>query len=354
MATETNKRKLEANSVSPEGCKSKKSKKKRQKQRGNSNSESSVCCICNCVIEEGTDEKDGEDGIFCEGSCNSWLHRKCAGLSNSIFQHLSDSKTPFLCVYCLLTNQAAQIAELKSTLAQLTSKFSNLSNTPTNLLDDTVVVSSKPDKPKPDKPKPNIVHSEKKFNVVVYGIEESPPETKKESRAEHDLQHLITSLSTIDSSIKSHSVKDCFRLGKFKAENKKPRPLLVKFLRSADTANILRNRAQLSHPIYVKPDLTPEEKTQESMLLKERRSLIDKGVDRKQIKLRSWGIFIDDKPHCKIVDRKLKFLSASPYAPAPSPNSQVVPTIPMVISDQSGSNPQAVPTSPMVTNDQSG
>ena len=64
MATETNKRKLEANSVSPEGCKSKKSKKKCQKQRGNSNSESSVCCICNCVIEEDTDEKDGEDGIF--------------------------------------------------------------------------------------------------------------------------------------------------------------------------------------------------------------------------------------------------------------------------------------------------
>lgn len=59
----------------------------------------------------------------------------------------------------------------------------------------------------------------------------------------------------------------------------------MKFLRSADTANILRNKVQLSPPIYIKLDLTLEEKTQESMLLKECRSLIDKEVDHKQIKL---------------------------------------------------------------------
>ena len=105
-----------------------------------------------------------------------------------------------------------------------------------------------------------MVYSEKKFNVVVYGIEESPPETKKESQSQHDLQHLITSLSVIDSSIEPHPVKDFHRLGKFKPGNKKPRPLLVKFLRSTDTANVLRNKAQLSSPIYIKPDLTPEER----------------------------------------------------------------------------------------------
>ena len=121
MATE---RRLEASSASPEGCKSKKSKKQSQKQHRNSNNENSVCCVCNCAIVEDTDEKDGEDAIFCEGSCNSWLHHKCAGLSSSTFQHLSDSNKPFLCVYCLLSNQAVQIAKLKSTLAQLTSKLS--------------------------------------------------------------------------------------------------------------------------------------------------------------------------------------------------------------------------------------
>ena len=98
------------------------------------------------------------------------------------------------------------------------------------------------------------------------GIEESPPETKKELRTQHDLQHHITSLSATDSSIKPHAVKDFYRLRKFEPGIKKPRPLLVKFLRSADTANILRNKAQLSSPVYIKPDLTYEEGTQESML----------------------------------------------------------------------------------------
>ena len=337
MATEANKRRLEMSSASPEGCKSKKSKKRCQKQRGDSGNGSSVCCVCDCVIVEDTNEKDGEDAIFCEGSCNSWLHRKCAGLSSETFQHLSDSNKPFLCVYCLLPNQAVQIAELKSTLAKLTSKLSIDSsdlpaspNTPSNPPVDTAAVPTKL-----DKPKPSMVHSEKKFNIVVYGIEESPPETKKESRTQHDLQHLITSLSAIDSSMKPHAVKDCYRLGKFKPGTKKPRPLLVKFLRSADTANTLRNKAQLSSPVYIKPDLTHEERIQESMLLKERRSLIDKGVNRKQIKLRNWGIYIDDKPHCKIVDRKLKFHSASSYAP-PSQSSEVESPSPMVTDDQSG------------------
>ena len=249
-----------------------------------------------------------------------------------------------MCVYCVLSNQAVQIAELKSTLAQLTSKLPSdlsdlpVSNTPINLPDDTATVTTEAATvtTKVDKPKLSTVHSEKKFNVVVYGIEESPPETKRETRTKHDLEHLVTSLSVIDASIKPHAIKDFFRLGKFKPGNKKPRPLLVKFLRSADTANSLRNKAQLSSPIYIKPDLTLEEQTQESMLLKERRSLIDKGVDRRQIKLQNWSIYIDDKPHCKIVDAKLKFHSASPHAPAPSTNSKAKSPSPMVSDDQSG------------------
>ena len=38
-------------------------------------------------------------------------------------------------------------------------------------------------------------------------------------------------------------------------------------------------------------------------------------IDCKSIKLWSWGIYINDKPHCKIIDGKLKFHSATSYAP---------------------------------------
>ena len=72
------------------------------------------------------------------------------------------------------------------------------------------------------------------------------------------------------------------------------------------------------------------------MLLKERRSLIDKGVDQKQIKLRNWGIYINDKSHCTIVDSKLDFHVTSPFAPVPSPNLEVNSSSAMVTDEQSG------------------
>ena len=103
----------------------------------------------------------------------------------------------------------------------------------------------------------------------------------------------------------------------------------MKFLRSADIAIILRNKLSLVH-LYT---LTPEKKTQKSILLKDHRSLIDKGVNHKQIKLRNWSGYIDDKPYCKVVDAKLEFHSASSYSPATSlsPRAQS-----LMLDNQSG------------------
>jgi len=46
--------------------------------------------------------------------------------------------------------------------------------------------------------------------------------------------------------------------------------------------------------------MSVEERKNEALLLKERRSLIEKGVARKRIKLRSSTLFVDNQPHCKI------------------------------------------------------
>ena len=70
--------------------------------------------------------------------------------------------------------------------------------------------------------------------------------------------------------------------------------------------------------------------------IKEHRSLIDKGVDRKQIQLQNWDIYINDKPHYNIVDSKLDFHVTSPYAPVPSPNLEVNYSSVLVINNQSG------------------
>jgi len=63
--------------------------------------------------------KPGQDVIFCEGSCDTWLHRKCAGLSKSVFSNL-DKNVPYICPHCRLQAQENEIKTLKTAVDMLT------------------------------------------------------------------------------------------------------------------------------------------------------------------------------------------------------------------------------------------
>ena len=63
------------------------------------------------------------------------------------------------------------------------------------------------------------------------------------------------------------------------------RPILVRLIRIADFHSILSNRGSLSSPIYIKPDMTKEERHRESVLLKERWNLIQSGVPKNVIRI---------------------------------------------------------------------
>ena len=94
-----------------------------------------------------------------------------------------------------------------------------------------------------------------------------------------DLAKVVAALSAI---------KDCFRLGKFKPQNPKPRSILVKLIRVADVHKILSNRGQCRHPIFIKHDMSPEERHRESILLKERWNLIQTGIPKSSIRIYKW------------------------------------------------------------------
>ena len=126
----------------------------------------------------------------------------------------------------------------------------------------------------------------------MYGIKESPPKTSKPDRLENDLQSITNKFTKVDLTIQACSVKDCFRLGKYKSNATQCRPILVKFLRSTLA---LTKIASFKSPTRIKPDLTPEERKAESVLLKERWTLMQLGFDRKRIKLRNKSIFVDNK-----------------------------------------------------------
>ena len=77
-------------------------------------------------------------------------------------------------------------------------------------------------------------------------------------------------------------------------------------------------RLTFKSKLFLKPDLTPEERAKESLLLKERWSLIQKGVERKQIRMRNYSIFVNNQLHCKVVGTKLEYQATMPSLPAVS------------------------------------
>ena len=128
---------------------------------------------------------------------------------------------------------------------------------------------------------------------MVYGISECSNGTKRPDRVKHDIQSSVSILSKLNDDIQANSVRDSFRLDKFKKNQTCPLPLLLKLNQVIDEISVLSNRTSIKNEnITIKPDMTPEEKQVESLLLKERWSLMKSGVSKSDIKIKSGSLFI--------------------------------------------------------------
>ena len=78
-----------------------------------------ICPVCLDPILEASDTREGQQAIFCESICNSWLHRQCAGLSEALFNKYATIEDPFYCPHCRLISQDSQLQELKATVESL-------------------------------------------------------------------------------------------------------------------------------------------------------------------------------------------------------------------------------------------
>ena len=77
--------------------------------------------ICgNEVIET---ETTTEDALFCEGVCQKWIHRRCAGVTRYHFEKLSKSDDPWYCPCCTVVSQNKQIDSLKCKIESLTTEL---------------------------------------------------------------------------------------------------------------------------------------------------------------------------------------------------------------------------------------
>ena len=62
--------------------KAKKQARQSKKKKGGSNCE--ICVVCDKEINDDT-----EDSIFCEGECQGWIHKVCAGMNQKILTTLT-------------------------------------------------------------------------------------------------------------------------------------------------------------------------------------------------------------------------------------------------------------------------
>ncbi len=92
---------------------------------------------------------------------------------------------------------------------------------------------------------------DRKYNVVLYGIEECPQGTSKHARLQSDLKHVVSVMSKVDNTISSESIKDCYCLGKFNPNQSLPRPVLVKFIWVSDVSSILSKKGDFGHPFSI-------------------------------------------------------------------------------------------------------
>jgi len=104
-------------------------KKKRPPQNSPSNDSPTVCPVCLDPIIDATEEKEGQEAIYCKSICNSWIHRQCAGLSQALYKLYQDVDDPFYCPHCHLITQESQLQKLKSAVESLTKEVTLLKST---------------------------------------------------------------------------------------------------------------------------------------------------------------------------------------------------------------------------------
>ena len=78
----TTKRKQPVHNTPPSGVAGKKTKGTLEED-----DKCEVCIVCDCTILEASESTEGQDAVFCEGDCQGWIHRMCAGFSRPAFNN---------------------------------------------------------------------------------------------------------------------------------------------------------------------------------------------------------------------------------------------------------------------------
>ena len=237
-----------------------------------------LCCICDVDIVDDTDES-----VLCEGICQAWMHRKCAGISRQVFAVISKSNDPYLCSHCMLSNYKEEIVSLKNQVSSLSNELALLkvNQVPTDVSD-----SSLPDNSQVSNMNTNSLEPHSGFDAVKSFIAEEKEKTRRrlnlimhhvpESTASEGLARKQDDINQVSSVLDKYigitpNIQKAFRVG---SKGDTPRLLKIMIPTEHDKAFILRNSFKLrsdDNPeeikkIFITPDLTPKEQKENKKL----------------------------------------------------------------------------------------
>jgi len=159
-----------------------------------------TCPVCDDSIAVSSNKSEGDDSVFCEGSCNVWFHRRCARLSTQAFKKLTLSKEPFMCNQCALVKHKDEIANLKQMIQDLSKVVSEIKNKvpEPDVKSKGITITQQKSANKQSAKAPNVIsqshNTARNFNVI-YGINESQPGTSKSNRVKADLDKFLPVIS---------------------------------------------------------------------------------------------------------------------------------------------------------------
>ena len=129
---------------------------------------------------------------------------------------MGKSDLPFYCLHCCILLHNQEITKLKGQIIGL----------------DKVNVSSSAQQTSNSNPTANSTLAQpqqsyfqsagRKFNLVVFGINECPSGTSRLESVKRDLDSTIFILTKLNPEINPSSIRDCFRLGKYKPPHPVP------------------------------------------------------------------------------------------------------------------------------------
>ena len=297
-----------------------------------------TCPICDDQILDAKGRRKGHDAIFCDGTCQTWLHRGCAGLSRRAFEAQVGSRGEFFCPTCRLNALEAVVADIKRELTAVknasstivvntgqgeesgvtdgkrlsvsrsyASAVENAAPYPPPRLSSTLSQFSPVSQLHPATNAATSV-VDRRFNIIVFGVPEMPSGSSRLARHGHDFREVSSIISNLEKDSDHNSlIRDCRRVGKYDSGRSRPRPVLVILNSTADVHNILSRRRLLTSPVFIKPDLSPASRKIEAFLLKERWRLINSGNDRRCIKIRGPSIYLNGQLHGRVIETESGF-----------------------------------------------